>query len=178
MKAISRNQTSNIFEQYALKTRLSLLSFNCNANFTYTGRCVTQWEELTAISFNKKLKQLEAIITIKSANGYSWPLGTKASQEYVRFFIDWNECGKFENAGITSFSVHNDSSNSTSTQSPKQYLVRFNICPKKNIYQSKGKYMTLRVKAVLSWNLIPSPNPNDLPVFGNFVEKQIQIPVQ
>lgn len=173
MRAITQTQTNNIFEQYALKTRLSLLAYNNHQNFTYCGKCVTQWEEITTVRFNEKLKQLEAVITIKSRNGYSWPLSPNGSKEYIRFFIDWNETGNYEDAGLTSFLIHNDHVINVS-QSPQQYIVRFNLYTNKNLH-AKKQAATVKIRAVLSWNILPSSNPNELPVFGNYIDGHVKI---
>jgi hypothetical protein len=175
MKGITQMQTTNIFEQYALKTRLSLLtSKNNNSCYSYFGKCVTQWEEITTIRFNEKIQQLEAVINIKSGNGYSWPLCQEASKEYIRFFIAWDELGEYEDAGLTSFPIHNKAVSNTTSQSPQQFIVRFNIYPKGKML-AKNNAATIKIKAVLSWNIMPSANPNELPVFGNCVEGHLKI---
>ena len=62
----------------------------------------TFWEELTCIGYNPLLSQLEGVISIKQATGYSGNLCSTGSMEFVRFFVDWGDGAGYQDVGLTS----------------------------------------------------------------------------
>ena len=134
----------------------------------------TYWEQLTCVGFNPELVQLEAVVSIKRSTGYGGGLCTDGSTEYVRFFIDWEDGTGFHDVGLVSFKAHDISDLPPGPQHPLKYLV---VRPLDDA--SHRKYCNTpvlpKVRAVLSWNHIPSLDPNVLPVYGNRVDANIQL---
>ncbi|MFX0202747.1 MAG: peptidoglycan-binding protein, partial [Candidatus Hodarchaeota archaeon] len=142
-----------------------------------------KYEELRCVAFYPEADLLEAIIDVKLPYGYKGNLCSQGSFEYVRFFVDWNGDGDFggpdEDVGIASVNVHNipDTKEACLDQTkPLSYAVRIKIDPKK----SKCSLPNLvKVRAILSWDVPPpAANPNYPPVWGNVIDKWIQIAPQ
>lgn len=140
----------------------------------------TTYEAITCVSFDHENDLLEAIVDVKLPYGYQGTLCTHGSQEYVRFFIDWNGDGFFndpgDDMGITSVNVH-DIPNAPATcleeHKPLSYALHLQINPKR---KRCTKNNLVKVRAILSWELPPTPgNPNFIPPWGNVVDKWIQI---
>ncbi len=134
----------------------------------------TYWEELVCVGFNPELGQLEAVVSIKRSTGYSGGLCTDGSTEYVRFFIDWGDGHGFQNVGLTSFKAHNISDVPPGPQHPLHYMVYLPLDDEK--FRKCCDIPVLpRVRAILSWNKIPSIDPNQVPYYGNHIDADIQI---
>ncbi len=134
----------------------------------------TYWEELTCVGFNPQSAQLEAVISLKRATGYNGSLCTNGSTEYVRFFIDWGNGAGYQDVGLGSFKAHDISNLPAGPQHPLKYMVYLNL-DDNNYRKCCDTPVIPKVKAVLSWNQIPSLNPDDMPQFGNSLEVDIQI---
>ncbi|MCU0517421.1 MAG: hypothetical protein MUC60_11280 [Oscillatoria sp. Prado101] len=133
----------------------------------------TTYEELTCIGFNPDKNLLEATIALKLPSGYGGGLCGAGSTEYVRFFLNYGS--GWEDAGVVGVNVH-DIPNlldcAGKLNKPLTYTVTLKIAPKTNWCR---KSVLPLVRAVLSWNAVPSTNPNQLPVWGNVLECHIQI---
>lgn len=137
---------------------------------------ITYWEQLHCVGFNPDVSRLEAVVRIKQPTGYSGGLCSAGSHEFVRFFVDYHDGAGFQNAGLTSFKVSDIPDATPYTKHPLHYMVyiflndeahrRFTAC---------DKAIIPTVRAVLSWNSIPSLNPADVPHFGNMVDADIQL---
>jgi hypothetical protein len=135
---------------------------------------ITDWEELMCVGYNPELSQLMAIISIKRQTGYSGGLCSNGSTEYVRFFIDWGQGDGFQDVGITSFKAHNIPDDASGSLPPLKYMVYLPLDDEK-YRKCCNKPVIVKVRAVLSWNEIPSLDPNDAPYFGNVLDANIQI---
>ena len=156
-----------------LQAARTALLFNLAANLpTAVSQGNTTWEELTCVGFNPQLSLLEAVVSIKQSTGYSGGLCTAGSPEYVRFFVDYG--AGFQDAGVTSFRAHDISDAPPGPQHPIEYLVQL---PLDDAAHRRRCYTPAipRVRAVLSWNQVPSLNPNDVPTFGNRLDAHIQL---
>ena len=134
----------------------------------------TKYEELTCVGFNLNLNTLEATIQIKLPVGYGGSLCQPGSTEYVRFYLDYG--AGWEDAGVVSFNAH-DIPNSTDCAKkpikPLSYVLTREAEPKRKFC---GTPVLPKVRAILSWNLEPPPGlPNWPPVWGNVLERHIQI---
>jgi len=132
------------------------------------------WEEVTCVGFNPQLVQLEAVVSIKRETGYSGGLCSNGSTEYVRFFVDWGDGAGFQNVGVTSFNAYDISEAPPGPQHPLHYMV-FLPLDEHNYRRCCETAVIPKVRAVLSWNQIPSLNPGDIPHFGNRIDANIQI---
>ncbi len=140
----------------------------------------TKYEELKCIGFYPEQDLLEAIIDVKLPYGYKGDLCSPGSFEYVRFFIDWNGDGDFVDAGddvgIASINVHDIADGEKvclDNTKPLSYAVTIKIDPKKIKCTIPNM---VKVRAILSWDWQPQAgNPGFIPVWGNVLEKWIQI---
>jgi hypothetical protein len=143
----------------------------------------TKYEELTCVGYFPDSDRLEAVIQVKLENGYGGSLCTNGSHEYVRFYVDWNGDGDYtdsgEDEGLAQVNVHNipnivtDRRACLSKTKPLFYAVHVQPHPRKK--QCRIPYI-VKMKAVLSWEAPPpAGNPNAPVVWGNFIEKWIQV---
>lgn len=140
----------------------------------------TKYEELKCIGFYPDSDLLEAIIDVKLSYGYGGNLCSQGSFEYVRFFVDWNGDGDFiddsEDVGIVSVNVHDIPDTNKvclDKTKPLSYAVSLKIDSKKRV--CVNPYL-VKVRAILSWDVPPpAGNPAYVPVWGNVLEKWIQI---
>lgn len=131
----------------------------------------TTWEEVSCVGYNPELRKLEAIVQIKQTFGYSGGLCTNGSTEYIRFFIDWGS--GFENVGLSGFKAH-DIPDAPTDNHPLNYMVQLVI--DESLHRRLCFSPVLpKVRAVLSWNSIPTLNPNQFVQFGNKIDANIQI---
>ncbi len=127
----------------------------------------TTYEELKCVGFNPELSQLEGVVWIKQPSGYDGDICTSGSQEYVSFFLSYDNGVTWLPQGTVHFSVYD-----VTGPHPLEYAVRLPIQPKKEICFVANLPL---VRAILSWNVPPS-GPNATPVWGNVIESRIQIP--
>jgi hypothetical protein len=140
----------------------------------------TKYEELKCIGFYPDNDLLEAIIDVKLPYGYKGSLCSSGSREYVRFFVDWNGDGDFEDegedVGITSVNVHDipdEKKACLDATKPLSYALTLKIDSKKRVCTLPK---LVKVRAILSWDVPPPEgNPNYPPVWGNVVDKWVQI---
>ena len=137
---------------------------------------ITNWEELTCAGYNPQFRRLEAVVNVKQTNGYNGNLCSNASTEYVRFFVDFKDGGGFRDMGYTSFKVADISDAPPGPQHPLSYLAYLFIDDAKYKRFLDCDHAVLpTMRAVLSWNAIPSVNPNQVPHYGNVVDADIQL---
>lgn len=140
----------------------------------------TKYEELRCLGFHPERDQLEAVIEVKLPYGYSGSLCSAGSYEYVRFYVDWDGDGNFEDAGedvgIASLNVHDipdDEARCRDRAKPLSYAMRIVLHPRKFVCRHPN---LVRVRAILSWSTPPPPETPDYPpVWGNVLEGWIQI---
>lgn len=140
----------------------------------------TKYEELRCLGFYPEQDLLEATLDVKLPYGYGGNLCSPGSFEYVRLFVDWNGDGDFTDAGddvgIASVNVHdipNEKAACLEETKPLSYVLGVKIDSKKRVCTHPN---IVKVRAILSWNVPPPPgNPNYPPVWGNVVERMIQI---
>src|SRR5688500_16808549 len=138
-------------------------------------RGITFWEQLGCVGYNPELSLLEATITLKRATGYSGNPCTNGSLEYVRFFVDWEDGGGWQDVGVSSVRVHDVSDAPPGDQHPLAYLVQHRLDDTRRRRPCNTRRPLLpKVRAVLSWNTLPPTDPNHLPLYGNRVDTRIQ----
>lgn len=128
----------------------------------------TEFEQLECIGFNPQLNLLEGVVRIKQNAGYGGDICSAGTQEYVRFYVDWNNNGTWADQGMINFTVHD-----LPGAKPLEYAVSLSITPQKKfcIFDNLPN-----VRAILSWNNPPpAGNPSFIPVWGNVLEGHIQI---
>ena len=86
----------------------------------------TTYEELKCVGFNPELSQLEGVVWIKQPGGYDGDICTSGSQEYVSFFLSYDNGATWLPQGTVHFSVYD-----VTGPHPLEYAVRLPIQPKK-----------------------------------------------
>ncbi|SEE39743.1 hypothetical protein SAMN05444161_5636 [Rhizobiales bacterium GAS191] len=132
----------------------------------------TFWEEVTCVGFNPALRQLLAVVSVKQTSGYQGGLCLAGSSEYVRFFVDWG--AGLTDVGLASFTAHDIPDVAPDPPHPIQYMVHLSLDDATHRKLCNSPVLP-HVRAVLSWNAIPSLNPNAVPIFGNAIDAHIQI---
>lgn len=132
------------------------------------------YEELHCLGFDPERNLLEATMHIKRPAGYKGDLCHDGSTEYVRFYIDYGS--GWEDLGTASFNAH-DIPNSTDcaeqSTKPLVYVVTQPIAPKQRCCAHS---VLPKVRAILSWEAQPPAGaPNWPPIWGNVLERHIQI---
>jgi len=132
-----------------------------------------KFEELKCVGLYPKDDLLEAVIEVKLPYGFSGDLCTLGSKEYVASYIDWGDGAGYQYVATSTVRVHD-----IPEVNGKHlfYAVKAKI---PNI-GSKLKACTteniVKVKAILSWNVDPTPYGHTYsPTWGNVLTKNIQI---
>jgi len=91
------------------------------------------------------------------------------TQEYVRFYIDWDVTDTWQDLGVVSFTVYD----TPGKPKPLEYDVTLEITPRKKFCWIEN---LPKVRAILEWSNLPPPNdPAHLPIWGNVLDARIQI---
>lgn len=138
----------------------------------------TSYEALTCVGLWPEQNMLEATLQVKLPFGFLGPMCSQGSNEYVRFFIDWDNDGDFddsnEDVGLAKVNVHD-------IPQVKEhhlcYAVRKRFQP---FFATCREPYIVKLRAILSWEAVPPPGDwKYVPVWGNVLECWIQIdPVQ
>ena len=131
------------------------------------------FEEVTCVGLNTDTDTLGAVVHIKKSTGYSGNLCQKGSMEHIAFWADWNNDGTFDQyLGTISFPTH-DISNMPA--GGLYYNVALPIDLSNRLMSCKTPNI-IRVRAVLSWEALPSTtNPNQLNTWGNSIDALVQL---
>ncbi|WP_299443855.1 hypothetical protein [uncultured Aquimarina sp.] len=145
----------------------------------FKGKMNTEFESLACIGYNPEFKELTATVRIKKATGYSGSLCTNGSNEYVRFYVDYQDGNGWNDEGYVALNVHNIPTKkdcNEKNQKPIDYVVRLSINPKTPLCTQPN---LPKVKAVLSWNSIPAEDDPNLTLgtylWSDVKEENIQI---
>ena len=165
----------NVGSRESVKNR-QLFLLNPFTQIIQFNKGITDWEQVTCAGYNPYYQRLDAVVNIKQPTGYSGNLCSNGSQEYVRFFVDFKDGSGFQDMGLTNFKVADIPDTTPGPQHPVSYLAFLFIDDKKYrkfLDCSKAVIPTLRV--VLSWNAVPSSDPNQIPFYGNRIDVDIQL---
>lgn len=134
----------------------------------------TAYEELTCLGYNPSLQLLEATIQIKLPFGFSGDLCSGGSTEYVRFYIDYGS--GWQDVGLASVNAHdiaNINDCAGDPDKPLTYVLTHPLDPETDYC---GNPVLPNVRGILSWQAIPpAATPNWPPVWGNVLDRHIQI---
>ncbi len=167
-KAISLSQLNTI----QLSAELSTISINWAtvADFIANPKFNTTYEEVRCVSLNKDTSELHASVELKKESGYSGGLCTKGSQEYVAFYMDFGSGWKY--MGTSSVNVH-DMPGASKTDLWYDVALHVDLDKYRKEWCAVGK---AKVKAILSWNVPPTPNdPNYVAYYGDWEECYVEI---
>jgi hypothetical protein len=134
----------------------------------------TSYEEISCIGYSPALKYLEATVQIKKNSGYNGSLCSDGSIEYVRFYIDygsgWQDLGS---AAFDAYDIPAEKDCADRSVHPLSYALTLEIDPPIRFCKDT---LLPRVRAILSWQIEPpAGDPNWTPVWGNVLERNIQI---
>ena len=121
----------------------------------------TTYEELKCVGFSPELSQLEGVVWIKQSGGYDGGICTSGSQEYVSFFLSYDNGVTWLPQGTVNFTVYD-----VPDPHPLEYAVRLPIQPEEKFCFVANLPL---VRAILSWNMPPT-GPNSIPVWGNVID--------
>jgi hypothetical protein len=128
----------------------------------------TTYESLAGLSYILRAERLRAIIRINQQTGYSTGNSDRGSTEYVRFYLSYDGGTGWLDQGMRAFSVFD-----SPDPNPHDHGVTLRIRPKESLF---SEYALPRVRAILSWNLMPPPrNPSWIPVWGDVAETEIRM---
>ena len=163
----------------------SLLSSNTNyfGNYPESGYDAvskisknTKYEEITCIGYIPDSNILTATVQIKRPYGYGGNQCGAGTMEHIRFYIDYGGSDGWEDLGLGGVKVWdlpNADDCADKPNKPLSYVVSIEIDPKKKYCISP---VLPKVRAILSWEVIPPDNsPNWPPSWGNVMEQDIQI---
>ncbi len=123
----------------------------------------TYYENLGCLGLQPQFDLLKAVLYINQDNGYSGGLCSPGSQEYVRFYLSFDNGVTWQDQGITSIAVHD-----VKHDGRLEYAVEMPINPHKLPCRKPNQILA---RAILSWNVPPPANtPNYVPVWGNHVD--------
>ena len=128
----------------------------------------TAYESLGCVGYNPQSQQLRAVINIKLSSGYSGGLCSSGSDEYVRFYLSYDNGATWQDQGIRAVNVFD-----VTGPKPLEYAVSLNISPSEEFCFIQNLPL---VRAILSWDFPPPAlSPNWTPVWGDVKDVQIQI---
>lgn len=177
-KAQSTVETAPVAEPLLDKelTRKKFLFKQISIGDQIATQSITFWEELTCVGYNPREKRLEGMVSIKQATGYNGNLCNPSSKEYVRFFVDFKDGSGYQDMGYTSFKACDIPNASAGKQHPIMYMTNLYINDEKyRKWLDCNKAVIPTVRGILSWNMIPPPNPNYVPFYGNVKDVSVQI---
>lgn len=128
----------------------------------------TTYENIACVGYNPQVKRLEAVVYINQDSGYDGDICSNGSQEFVRFYLSYDNGATWQDQGMTTFTVYD-----VPGPKPLEYDATLNINPPEGFcfFENLPK-----ARAILSWNNpIPANQPNWTPIWGNVVDVQIQI---
>jgi hypothetical protein len=129
----------------------------------------TSYEELGCVGLSLSLSRLEAVISIQQTSGYDGGVCTPGSQEYVRFYLSFDNGSTWQDQGVAGVTVYD-----IPGPKPLEYSVALPVTLPENLCFFESLPLA---RAILSWNTIPPANtPGYTPVWGNVVDVKIQSP--
>jgi hypothetical protein len=134
----------------------------------------TSYEQLHCIGLDPNAAEnLVGTLTIKRPLGYSGAQCAAGSEEYLAFWVDWQDGTGWHWVGTAQVKVHDFH---TIPPDGLQYAVTqpINLAPRRKPCQDGP--VIAHVRAILSWAVPPPPgNPNFVPTWGNRLETYIEI---
>ena len=113
------------------------------------------YEQIGCVGFQPQFNRLEAVVFVKQETGYGGGLCSNGTQEYVRFYLSYDNGVNWQDQGVTSFTAHD-----MPHKERLEYAVTLDINPRRKICRVNNIVL---VRAILSWNIEPAPNSPDVP---------------
>lgn len=132
----------------------------------------TTYEQVICVGYNPQLKSLTAIVRLNLDSGYSGGACTAGSKEYVRFYIDYERNGNWQDLGMVNFDAHNFNE---PDNDPLCYAVNLTFNPEVTRCCDDEPVLP-KIRVILSWSVAPDAGePDFIPVWGNVLEANIQL---
>lgn len=126
------------------------------------------YEEIGCVGFHPQLERLHAVVYVKQTSGYGGGICSNGTPEYVRFFLSFDNGATWQDQGLASFTTYDIPENKDRIE----YAVTRRISPpRKFCFQNN----LILCRAILSWNVVPPPDPNFTPVWGEVHNTRIEI---
>ncbi len=123
----------------------------------------TTFEAITCVGFNPELRRIEATVQLTQSTGYLGGLCAPGSQEFVRFFVSFNNGASWSDAGMSAFTAHDITRTQPMVHAVGVSFETHILCLAPN--------QAFKIRAILSWdNPPPAGDPGFTPVWGNVVE--------
>lgn len=135
--------------------------------------CNTKYEAISSVAYNPDFDLLAAFVELKLPCGYGTSLCGAGSKEYVRFFVDYG-CG-WKDAGLASFKAHDMPDEGREQKHCDRSLSYAVSLPHQPIRDHCNHPVIPRVRAILSWEVMPPSDPDWRPVWGNIAERYVQV---
>jgi hypothetical protein len=175
MKEVSTVKEPSARELVAMKRNRQLFQLNPLVKLDFPNS-ITYWEQITCAGFDPRTSRLEAVVRVKQETGYNGNLCSSGSQEFVRFFVDFKDGAGFRDMGYTNFKVADISNAPRGAQHPLSYLAYLYIDDREyRRWMSCDEAVIPTMRAVLSWNSVPSNDPDVPPFYGNVVDADIEL---
>ncbi len=132
----------------------------------------TFYEEIGCVGFQPQFNRLDAVVFVKQPSGYGGDICSTGSQEYVRFYLSFDNGATWVDQGMTSFTAYNIPAG---TVGPKrlEYAVSIPCKPPKKSCRSSN---VILARAILAWNDPPPENAPDFkPVWGDKHDTHLQV---
>ena len=126
------------------------------------------YEEIGCVGFHPQLERLHAVIYVKQTSGYGGGVCSNGTPEYVRFFLSFDNGATWEDQGLASFRAYDIPEN----KGRLEYAVTRRISPRRKFCFQNNLILC---RAVLSWNVVPPPDPNFTPVWGEVHNTRIEV---
>jgi hypothetical protein len=128
----------------------------------------SSYESVTCVGYDPGTSQLEAVVSVERDAGYGGDVCTDGSVEYVRFFVDRDRDGTWEDVGVASTRVYD-----MPGAKPVDYAVSVELEQELDPCDSA---VLPRVRAILSWSVEPPAGDETFrPVWGNRHEANVQL---
>ncbi len=129
------------------------------------------YEELKCVGLDYNTESLVATVQIKKKSGYSGDLCHAGSDEYIAFWVDWDNSCQWQYIDTAILNVNDIQMKGDhlcySVSLPLDATFHRKLCTNPNV---------IRVRGVLSWNIAPSTtNPDKLEIYGNRIDTHVQI---
>ena len=134
------------------------------------------YEEIECVGLNYDKDMLSASFKIKRPYGYLGSLCKQGSFEHIAFWVDWNNECKWTYLGTVSVNVHD--LEDVEPKFPPGGVCYCAILPVSldSIVESCEIPKIARIRAILSWNEMPSAvDPDDLKHWGNRIDTHVQV---
>lgn len=131
----------------------------------------TFYEEIGCVGYQPQANRLEAVIFVKQPSGYGGGVCTNGTQEFIRFYISFDDGATWDDLGLRTFTAFDIPG--TTEVKRLEYAVTLPVQLRRTFCFFRNQ---ARVRAILSWNVPPPPNDPDFPpIWGDVHNTNIQI---